>query len=724
MAEKIFTNVRLGLKVDTLENWGKSSLVLKKGEVAFATVAATAGTGLTEPVCMMKIGDGEHTFAELGFDFYAKAADVLAACKSEDSLKAFVNGVIADAGIASDEAMQELAGKVTVAEGKITTLEGKMTAVEGKAAANEAAIEAIEDRFGADTVALEISNAIAALDLPNTYAAKTHGHVIGDVEGLSDSIAAAKKAGTDANAALEAYKTLNDAAVKVNSDAIAGIKNGETLDNFKEVEEALAGKQAAGNYSVEGHKHEIADVNGLADSIADAKKAGTDASVAAGQSLVDAKQYTDDEMTRLVGDTKVSEQISGAITDLDLANTYAAKEHKHVKADITDFSHNHEMAEVNGLVDALAGKQAVGDYATKAEAQGYANAKDEAIAAAQKAGDDAQADVDALAELVGTLPEGAGVATVVAYVDKKTSGIATDVALGELTERVGAAEQAIDAIEADYLKKADKDELAGDIADLGELVGDKKVSEQIAAITNPIDTRLATVEGDYLKASDKTELEGKIKSNADAIELLTNGVSAEEVDGVNDLIQYVKDHGTEVTGIQADIKANSDAIATEKLRAEGIESGLDTRLQAVESAVGETGSVATAIESAVTESKEYADDKVKALADGAVKTNADDIAALELKVGDKTVSEQIEAAIEDAKTDASNKDAVILAELTAHTGDGDVHVTTADKTTWNAAVQTVTAAADSGLKAVKTGTDVAIEIDDTIVWVFDCGGAE
>ena len=33
--------------------------------------------------------------------------------------------------------------------------------------------------------------------------------------------------------------------------------------------------------------------------------------------------------------------------------------HKHVKADITDFAHDHEMSEVNGLSDALAGKQDV-----------------------------------------------------------------------------------------------------------------------------------------------------------------------------------------------------------------------------------------------------------------------------------------------------------------------------------------------------------------------------
>lgn len=67
---------------------------------------------------------------------------------------------------------------------------------------------------------------------------------------------------------------------------------------------------------------------------------------------------------------------------------------------------------------------------------------------------------------------------------------------------------------------------------------------------------------DYATLKDKvSKLENSITANTSAIELLTNGVNAEEVDSVNDLIQYVKDHGGEVTGIKADIKANADAIA-------------------------------------------------------------------------------------------------------------------------------------------------------------------
>lgn len=67
------------------------------------------------------------------------------------------------------------------------------------------------------------------------------------------------------------------------------------------------------------------------------------------------------------------------------------------------------------------------DYATKAEAQGYATAaadgKDTAIAAAKKAGDDAQSAVDALGKKVGDIPEGATATTVVGYVDEQIGKI-------------------------------------------------------------------------------------------------------------------------------------------------------------------------------------------------------------------------------------------------------------------------------------------------------------
>ena len=58
------------------------------------------------------------------------------------------------------------------------------------------------------------------------------------------------------------------------------------------------------------------------------------------------------------------------------------------------------------------------DYATKTEAQGYANAKDSAIADAKKAGTDAMAKI-------GAIPEGATATTVIGYVDEKIAAIPT-----------------------------------------------------------------------------------------------------------------------------------------------------------------------------------------------------------------------------------------------------------------------------------------------------------
>lgn len=72
---------------------------------------------------------------------------------------------------------------------------------------------------------------------------------------------------------------------------------------------------------------------------------------------------------------------------------------------------------------------------------------------------------------------------------------------------------------------------------------------------------IAAIQEDYLVETDKTELQEQITANANAIELLTNGVDAETVDGVNDLINYVTEHGTEVTQMQSDIAANTKAIS-------------------------------------------------------------------------------------------------------------------------------------------------------------------
>ena len=65
-------------------------------------------------------------------------------------------------------------------------------------------------------------------------------------EGVYDEKGAAAQALVDAKAYTDA---LANGAVKTNTDAISAIKDSTTIDSFADVETALAGKQAAGDYA-------------------------------------------------------------------------------------------------------------------------------------------------------------------------------------------------------------------------------------------------------------------------------------------------------------------------------------------------------------------------------------------------------------------------------------------------------------------------------------------
>lgn len=56
-------------------------------------------------------------------------------------------------------------------------------------------------------------------------------------------------------------------------------------------------------------------------------------------------------------------------------------------------------------------------------------------------------------------------------------------------------------------------------------------------------------------------LKRQVTTNADAITLLGGNADPDTVDSIKDLVDYVNEHGAEVTGMKADIKANADAIA-------------------------------------------------------------------------------------------------------------------------------------------------------------------
>ena len=94
--------------------------------------------------------------------------------------------------------------------------------------------------------------------------------------------------------------------------------------------------------------------------------------------------------------------------------------------------------------------------------------------------------------------------------------------------------------------------------------------------------------------------------------------------------------GDKIKAVSETVSQLSEDVAAEKARAEGVEGDLNTRLASVESAIGESGSIAGDIANALTEAKGYVDTEVKALADGAVATNTSDISALT-----ESLSEQV-----------------------------------------------------------------------------------
>lgn len=286
-----------------------------------------------------------------------------------------------------------------------------------------------------------------------------------------------------------------------------------------------------------------------------------------------------------------------------------------------------------------------------AQAKSYADAEDAKI----------EQEVANLSEYVGTIPEGAEATDIVGYVQEKTAGIATEGAMTELGNRVTAVEGDVATIKGDYLKKSDKDELAGDIADVQSALDGEIARADAAEKANA--AAIKAISDDYLKAADKTELQNNINTVSGAVERLTNGVSAEEIDGVNDLIQYVKDHGTEVTGMQGDIAENAEAI-----------SGVAGRVETLEGEMDDVqGAVATKVEQSV-----Y-DAKVAELA-GADTSLGNRISTLEGKFGgaDGSVEDMIAdakaEAIETAGTNADAKDEVILAAAKKYADDEDAKI--------------------------------------------------
>lgn len=172
---------------------------------------------------------------------------------------------------------------------------------------------------------------------------------------------------------------------------------------------------------------------------------------------------------------------------------------------------NYEVA--GAAATALADAKTYADTKVEDLANGQVNTNKEAIAAIVadylKSADKKELKdaIDALKTYVGTIPESDTAKNIVAYIDEKTAGIASDADLQVLAGRVTTVEGKVQTIEGDYLKSADKTELSNAIAT------EKSRAEGVEA---GLRTDVDAIKGDYLKTADKTALAADIKTAKDA----------------------------------------------------------------------------------------------------------------------------------------------------------------------------------------------------------------
>lgn len=302
-----------------------------------------------------------------------------------------------------------------------------------------------------------------------------------------------------------------------------------------------------------------------------------------------------------------------------------------------------------------------------------------------------QGEVDALEGVVGELPEGE--TSVVAYINKKTDGIATSGNLEALGNRVTTVENKVSTIEGDYLKGADKTELEGKIS----TKADQSALDAVSSIANAAvkqsdyDTKVQALEGEDARIVGLVEAEAERAAGVEAglderlekVEAFFVGAAEDEGEGENlknaldtlvEIQNYIDTDGAAADEMVKDIAANAKAIE-DHVATDHDFAGADAALKAeLEGKIGTKAesSVVTELSGKVTANGEA----ITALQgeDTAIKGRLD---VLEGKFGDGegSVEDMIAAAKEEAistaGTNADTKDEAVLAAAKKYADDED-----------------------------------------------------
>ena len=284
MPDKVL-NTRIALRYDTYENWMSSTVILKRGEVAIATIPTgdTSGSSQHLPAVLMKVGDGNHTFKDLKWT-QAVAADVPTWAKQANKPTYAATEITGLSDYISSE-IQDTDTQYTLVKGANDYEWKLMSRAKGEEAYTNlvatltipdktADITALQGLVGDTKVSTQIANAIAALKLDETYEAK----------GAADTVKAA---------------LLGDAATDYNTlgkleDAVLAVKaTAESKTTMAEVE--------AKNYATK------TEAQGYASAVL-----GTDTDDAEKNTVYGAKKYADSLNSAMDGRVDALETAIGA----------------------------------------------------------------------------------------------------------------------------------------------------------------------------------------------------------------------------------------------------------------------------------------------------------------------------------------------------------------------------------------------------------------------------
>ena len=276
-----------------------------------------------------------------------------------------------------------------------------------------------------------------------------------------------------------------------------------------------------------------------------------------------AERYADSLATNYdaAGSAASVEQAAKAYTDGKvgaLADGQVNTNKEAIAAIVADYLKAADKTELEGKIDAVDDKADANAEAIAAindetkgilvTAKAYADGKDAAIEAAQKAGDDAQADVDALAAKVGTVPEGSTVMGIItniqenAYDDTEIRGL-------------------ISGLDS---TKADKTQVADDIA--------AAVNAEAEARKH-VDDGQALINQLYL---------GYINDNADAIALKADQTALDAVSAVADAAVKQADYDVKVKALEDEDARIVGLVEAEATKAREEEGKLEDRIETME----------------------------------------------------------------------------------------------------------------------------------------------